>query len=650
MWPLGLMLFASGCKTTANGPMEASARPPTVVIPAGTPAAPFTGNDPFELNLWGSAPPWFEAQESETFRNWQAAKSGPDAQRLVDPILGDTSLARVEFDFAVINTNLGQIVRTSQGVLGLVPKGLRVIGKLTSGRVLVEDASNSPHVAATAHDLVANKTSPFPDVTRVFDATGLCLVALKDGRLVRSIDEGKTYKTLPIRETIDRAFVRPDGLSVVATSGQDPATTFRAVTTSDKVSKLNVTAKTLLRWHGWIMEPPALTVDNELSVGRVLTRSGKKLEDIPFPALAKGIAFLPMGFHLRNPQSPELAGRWISALEVPPESPKPPPRLRMSATENSLVSGISLGALSGGPAGILKMLSTGQNIAVPECKGLWCIRHTAEVAWTTTPVHSSGSPPTSTVPASPTNSASREAGSDLIGRFFQDAVCATTTNKGICEPGPPAIPPTIALFQRKTNQIKFVRAPSGCSPKSLTSLRGLVVLHCDEKRYVADEAGDFVLEGTVSKPVIEKGGALPSYRSTSVQYKIAEDGTIAMCRGPQGNYWSVDVRDPVPVGGVTNFRTADIEKMVLCEALPGGVALVGIASSLGDALTLQLFTKEGLKTPVPTIKIPGQVRDIFIKNGRVFIEFREPIEVPAPAEKTRRVIVTQSGGFLPALE
>ncbi len=647
-WLLPIALGHCACASSNKEIEQPVIETNSIAIAALTSAStkPSNGKDPLSIERLCEASqcspaPWLEAP-STPMGKWVFSPASYGVSRAVNPILGDLHIALLESTFAIVDTAVGQLIRTDRGMVGLVPKGHRVIGALTDGTVLSEDTNFAPSLSNSIQDFIEGRRNPITDVSRVFDASGTWVIALKEGGLVRSNDSGKTYKSLNIKDPIEKALIRDDGVAVVRLAGKAPKDAWQVIDPRGAAKSIAVPADKLIRWRTWIMEPPGRTPYNHPAPTNVLTKPGTKLEQNTLDGRVQAAEFTSMGPFPTTPKLTTQSEPWQNALTTPPK-PEKPMRFPRIAAPTSNVRGRNLvppeemvsrlGVLSTAPSegevgGVVAfgMVRTDTS-PPPPCVGLACIASKAPI------LHQGPS-------------------ANLVAWFFDDAYCNPSTNKKTCEPGAPIKPPTIGFYDRQTREFRLIKTPPSCEPGGLFSIRGLVILECVGRRFVADKNAMWVDEGPfaeLSPPPDKKDSS--AFKLS--EYKVADDGTIARCQGTSGNYFGVYVRAPAPPKDATTWQSASVTNAVLCEPLPGGAVVIGKASKDNLSLTLDIIENGKTENIASNVQMPGQVLRVLIENSHFLIEFAEDVKVPNAEAAgtnlrvtTRRALITNDGELI----
>ncbi|MDI3285766.1 hypothetical protein [Polyangium sp. 15x6] len=275
---LAVLLVACGSTPPVSPPPPPPRATPAVVhVPppaASAQLAPPPDLDaPIRIERAAEAAPWLE-RESKPFELWEASPAVRGVARMIDPILGAPSADAIEPGAIVLQSRVGRLVITKDGVRGLVPKGIRFVGVVTSGEVFAEDAGHAPLRAASVDDLVAGKLTPAVGIDRLFDAAGQFVVAARGGVLVRSKDGGKTFVDVPMKGSVERAFVRADGVVLAAVADQKPAETWFTLDAKGKVVPVRRAILAPWRWGGFILHELKRNDMGEFVKASVLTRDG----------------------------------------------------------------------------------------------------------------------------------------------------------------------------------------------------------------------------------------------------------------------------------------------------------------------------------------------------------------------------------------
>jgi hypothetical protein len=502
---------------------------------------------------------------------------------MINPILGEPHALVIEPGAIVLDTRAGRLVMTRDGVRGLVPKGLRFVGVIASGEVLAENADHAPLLAPTVDAFVAGKLTPVAGVERIFDAAGTHVVALRDGKLVRSDDAGKSFIELPVKGSVDRAFVRADGVVLAGITGAAPAATWFTVSSKGQVAQVHRTLRQPMRWGGFIMADFKRNTMDEAESAQVLMRDGRTFARVDLPREVQGaeyISFHPVFLGAPTEKTRAWEGDRLALAPLSPAAKKqrssgPEEYVTMMEAPDGVTGGV-VGGIAGGPG----------RRSEPLCKGLRCIAKLRPI-----------------LPDRP--------GSRVVARFFDDGLCKGPVN-GACEKGPLMRAPTIGFFDRGTGILTFRPTPPACEPSELESLRGLVILDCRGDRYASDAAGAFVREGPVDDAM--KG---------SWDYDIAEDGTLLVERVDTGRIVAASVRLPVAPGAGGAWRTVTKPGAVAHAVLAGGAVLIAVSNEAGDRLALSLDAPEGVTELVASVSVTRAVRRIVVKSGYPELAFAD---------------------------
>ncbi|TKD06336.1 hypothetical protein [Polyangium fumosum] len=563
------------------------------------PETPPDPDAPVHIERVGEAAPWLE-RESKRQELWEVSPRVNGVSHPINPVLGETLARAIEPGAIVLSSRVGQLVMTKDGVRGLVPKGVRFVGVVSSGEVFAEKEGFAPFRAASADDLVAGKLTPVAGIDRVFDAAGVFVVAARGGVLVQSKDGGKTFVDVPMKGAVDRAFVRADGVILAAAASRKPEQTWSTIDAKGNVQPVRRALEAPLRWGGFILHALKRDDQGQPDTASVLTKDGRTFVSLRLPAQIYGaefISFDPMfqGALMNTvlpwegdvlaaaPDKPGPAkfgvlGPGLQGIDVPPEDP-------------SEASGITyVGNLSRPPK--------------RPCEGLQCIKDFRRI----TPI----APPSS-----------------LVGRFFDDALCKRLAD-GRCEQGSLLRGPTIGLADRNTGAFLVRPTPEGCDPLSLTSVRGLVLLDCRSARFVADASGVFLREGKVHAPTKDLW-----------LYEPAEDGTMLALHFDPSATVTAAVRRPVAPGTEGAWRNVTRPGGVTYIVLPQGAVLIATSNEAGNELTLTLDAPEGTQELVAKAPVTRPVHAITVESGDPVLHFSDP-------QRPHKARISRSGTLIEA--
>ncbi|MDI1443922.1 hypothetical protein [Polyangium sp. 6x1] len=583
---LAVLLVACG-PTPPASPPPPHAAPDGVHVPPATasapPEPPPDPDAPIHIERAAEAAPWLE-RDSKRFALWEASPRVNGVMHPINPILGDLRAQAIEPGAIVLESRVGQLVITKDGVRGLVPKGVRFVGVVASGEVFAENENHAPFRAASVDDLIAGKLTPAVGIDRIFDTAGMFVVAARGSVLVQSKDGGKTFVEVPMKGSVDHAFVRADGVILAAAAGRKPAETWSTIDAKGKVEPVRRALEAPLRWGGFILHALKRNDLGQAQQASVLTKDGRTFASLTLPGEIQGAEFVSFDPMFQGAMMNTLLPWEGDVLAAAPEKPGAakfgvlgPSGMKwldVPAEDPSTVSGISLAGPPSQPAR-------------PVCKGLRCIQKLRGI-----------------VPRNPASS--------LVGRFFDDALCKRPVN-GPCEKGPLLRGPTIGIFHWSTRALLFRPTPEGCDPLSIESLRGLVILDCRKARFVSDASGMFFREGSVDTPT-----------AGYWDYEMAEDGTVLAQHIESGSIIAASVRLPVAPGAAGAWRNVTRSGGVTYIVLPKGAVLVATSNDAGNELTLTLDAPEGIKELVTKAPVTRSVHTIKVESGYPELHFSDP--------------------------
>ncbi|MDI1481650.1 hypothetical protein [Polyangium sp. y55x31] len=594
---LSVLLFACGSTPPASPPPPVAA-PAVVHVSPGTasapPESPPDPDAPIHIERAAEAAPWVE-RDSKQIELWEASPRVNDVVHPINPILGDLRAKAIEPGAIVLQSRVGQLVITKDGVRGVVPKGVRFVGVVTSGEVFAENEGHAPFRAASVDDLIAGKQTPVVGIDRVFDAAGMFVVAARGGVLVQSKDGGKTFVDVPMKGSVEHAFVRADGVILAAAAGRKPAETWSTIDAKGKVVPVRRALEAPLRWGGFILHALKRDDFGQVQEASVLTKDGRTFATLSLPEQIQGAEFVSF-----DPWF--LGAEMNSGLpwegDVLAAAPEKPGRAKFGVLGPSGMKELDVPAEDPSEQSGISLVGPLRQPARPVCEGLRCIHELRGI-----------------VPRNPASS--------LVGRFFDDALCKRLFNKP-CEKGPLLRGPTIGIFHWSTRAFLVRPTPEGCEPLSLESLRGLVILDCRKDRFVSDASGVFFREGSVDTPTKGYWG-----------YTMAEDGTLLAQRVESGSIIAAALRLPVAPGAAGAWRNVVRSGGVTYTVLPKGAVLVATSNDAGNELTLTLDAPEGSKELVAKVPVTRPVYAIKVESGYPELHFFDG-QRPGAARISRR--------------